>query len=79
MKAIEIIDRHDFKIAAKRLRVMFVLYHIDISHSESLEVLSRILGYKDWNTASADLPDDALETEGEHEARIQGLSRTGDE
>lgn len=37
-------------------------YGINISHSHSLELISRILGFKDWNTAVADLKKNTKKT-----------------
>lgn len=34
----------------------------DISHSHSLELVAQILGYKDWNTAAADLRPKSIPT-----------------
>ncbi|MBD8806008.1 glyoxalase superfamily protein [Pseudomonas syringae] len=44
------------KQLAKALRTALAAHDQHVSHSEALELVSRQLGYKDWNTASAQLP-----------------------
>ena len=43
----------DLKQQAKRLRHQFAEQNNAISHSKSLELLARQLGYRDWNTLHA--------------------------
>lgn len=52
----------DFKVQAKLLRKHLATRNIELRHSEALEAVSAIHGYKDWNTASALLvnPEDPL-------------------
>lgn len=44
------------KQMAKRLRTSLEARNHEVSHSAALEMVARQLGYKDWNTASAMLP-----------------------
>lgn len=44
------------KQLARTLRTALAARDQHVSHSEALELVSRQLGYKDWNTASALLP-----------------------
>jgi len=46
-------DFHDAKSMAQTLRESLSSRAITISHSESLELVSRMLGFADWNTLSA--------------------------
>ena len=46
------------KHMAKQLRTSLAATEHDISHSAALELVAQQLGYKDWNTASARLPDE---------------------
>jgi ATP-dependent Lon protease len=46
-------DFRDAKAMAQSLRESLTTKAIDISHSESLELVSRMLGVADWNTLSA--------------------------
>ncbi|EMM8808349.1 glyoxalase superfamily protein [Pseudomonas aeruginosa] len=41
------------KSQAKRLRTHFSAQNIELSHSQTLEAIAAIHGFKDWNTASA--------------------------
>jgi catechol 2,3-dioxygenase-like lactoylglutathione lyase family enzyme len=44
------------KQMAKRLRASLATHHQQIPHSAALELVAHQMGYKDWNTASAMLP-----------------------
>jgi ATP-dependent Lon protease len=46
-------DFHDAKAMAQTLRESLTAKAVAISHSESLELVSRMLGVADWNTLSA--------------------------
>ncbi len=46
-------DFRDAKAMAQTLRENLTTKAVTISHSESLELISRILGVADWNTLSA--------------------------
>jgi ATP-dependent Lon protease len=46
-------DFRDAKTMAQTLRDTLTTKAIAISHSESLELVSRMLGVSDWNTLSA--------------------------
>ena len=46
----------DAKRAARILRTQ--LPDADLTHSKALEIVAKQLGFRDWNTASAGLPDD---------------------
>ena len=48
-------DFRDAKAMARTLRDNLSTKSITISHSESLELVSRMLGLADWNTLSAQL------------------------
>lgn len=50
-------DFRDAKAMARTLRDTLATKAVAISHSESLELVSRMLGVADWNTLSAMLPD----------------------
>ncbi|MGF0238959.1 glyoxalase superfamily protein [Rhodococcus sp. IEGM1300] len=47
------------KQMAKKLRVSLEARNLEASHSTALELVAQQLGYKDWNTAAALLPDEA--------------------
>ena len=49
-------DFRDAKAMAHTLRESLAARDLTISHSESLELVSRMLGVADWNTLSATLP-----------------------
>jgi ATP-dependent Lon protease len=51
-------DFRDAKAMAQTLRESLTTKAVTISHSESLELVSRMLGVADWNTLSALLPAD---------------------
>jgi ATP-dependent Lon protease len=55
-------DFRDAKAMAQTLRKSLTTKAINISHSESLELVSRMLGVSDWNTLSALLPPDRRDT-----------------
>jgi ATP-dependent Lon protease len=55
-------DFRDAKAMAQTLRETLTTKAINISHSESLELVSRMLGLADWNTLSALLQADRRET-----------------
>lgn len=46
------------KQMAKSLRVSLEKRNQEVSHSVALELVAQQLGYKDWNVASAMLPDE---------------------
>jgi len=48
-------DRQTIKTQAKRLRQSLVAEGNFISHSETLELISKQYGFRDWNTMSAAL------------------------
>ncbi len=54
-------DFRDAKAMAQSLRESLTTKAIDISHSESLELVSKMLGVADWNTLSALLQADRRE------------------
>jgi len=43
----------DAKLMAKTLREVLATRQLDLTHSETLEIVARQFGYSDWNTASA--------------------------
>ncbi|KRD99949.1 glyoxalase [Bosea sp. Root381] len=43
----------DAKLMARTLREAMATRQIDLTHSETLEIVARQFGYADWNTASA--------------------------
>jgi len=45
----------DPKSMAKTLRAELAALQLDLSHSQSLEIVAKQLGFKDWNTAAAQL------------------------
>jgi ATP-dependent Lon protease len=55
-------DFRDAKTMAQTLRETLTTKSVTISHSESLELVSRMLGVSDWNTLSALLQADRRET-----------------
>lgn len=46
------------KQMAKSLRISLEQHNQEVSHSTALELVAQQLGYKDWNIASAMLPDE---------------------
>jgi ATP-dependent Lon protease len=46
-------DFRDAKAMAQTLRESLTTKAVTVSHSESLELVSRMLGIADWNTLSA--------------------------
>jgi ATP-dependent Lon protease len=54
-------DFRDAKTMAQTLRESLSTKAVTISHSESLELVSRMLGVTDWNTLSALLQTDRRE------------------
>jgi ATP-dependent Lon protease len=55
-------DFRDAKTMAQTLRESLTTKAVTISHSESLELVSKMLGVSDWNTLSALLQADRRET-----------------
>lgn len=55
-------DFHDAKVMAQTLRKSLTSKMMAISHSESLELVSKMLGVSDWNTLSAVLQAERRET-----------------
>jgi ATP-dependent Lon protease len=55
-------DFRDAKAMAQTLRESLTTKSINVSHSESLELVSKILGVSDWNTLSALLQADQRTT-----------------
>src|SRR5216683_609098 len=55
-------DFRDAKTMAQTLRESLTTKAINISHSESLELVSKMLGVADWNTLSALLQTDRRDT-----------------
>ena len=57
-------DFRDAKTMAQTLRESLTTKAVNISHGESLELVSKMLGVADWNTLSAmlqaDRPDAAI-------------------
>lgn len=45
----------NIKAYAKNLKAALSDYDLDLKHSQSLEILSKTFGYRDWNTLSAKL------------------------
>src|SRR6202047_3642144 len=56
-------DFRDAKTMAQPLREALTTKAVNISHSESLELVSKMLGVSDWNTLSALLQADRRDTE----------------
>ncbi|MDQ0669323.1 hypothetical protein QF039_003623 [Pseudomonas sp. W2I6] len=50
------------KQMAKSLRASLEKRNQEVSHSVALELVAQQLGYKDWNVASAMLPDEKSST-----------------
>src|SRR5262249_54771616 len=46
-------DFRDAKVMAQTLRAAFTAKGVSITHSESLELVARTLGFHDWNALSA--------------------------
>jgi len=47
-------SKEQLKERSKHLReIMLEKYGVKISHGHSLEIISKLFGFKDWNTASA--------------------------
>nr|WP_222532969.1 glyoxalase superfamily protein [Azospirillum sp. 412522] len=63
-------DYRDAKVMAQTLRDSLAIKDLVISHSESLELVSRMLGLPDWNTLSAKL-------QGERNGAAPNRNRTG--
>ena len=61
-------DRDAVKTQAKRLRTALVAEGNFVSHSESLELVAKQYGYRDWNTLSA-----ALGEIPEREVKVGGV------
>ena len=73
-------DFRDEKAMAQTLRESLTTKAVTISHSESLELVSKMLGVADWNTLSALLQADhrpGVESP-RGEPRRQGTDRSGD-
>ena len=49
------VSAFNIKSFAKNLKAVLSDYKLDLKHSHCLEILSKTLGYKDWNTLSAKL------------------------
>lgn len=49
------VTSQNIKSFAKDLRSALLNLNIEIKHTQSLEIISRIFGYRDWNTISAKL------------------------
>jgi len=49
------VSSSNIKSIAKNLKGALSDYKLDLKHSQSLEILSKAFGYKDWNTLSAKL------------------------
>lgn len=54
------ITRDDAKGQAKRLRSHLAARDLSLSHAQALEAVAATHGYRDWNTASAKLPERTL-------------------
>jgi ATP-dependent Lon protease len=65
-------DFRDAKTMAQTLRESLTTKSIAISHSESLELVSRMMGVSDWNTLSALLQADRRDTGSPAEKRLGG-------
>jgi hypothetical protein len=48
-------DFHDAKAMAHTLREALKIKSVSLTHSESLELIARVLGFNDWNVLSAKL------------------------
>lgn len=51
-------DVRDAKAMARRLREAMSAKQITLTHSETLEIIARTLGFADWNTLSASIVND---------------------
>ena len=51
-------DYREAKVMAQTLRDALAAKNLPLSHSESLEIISRILGQPDWNTLSAKIQEE---------------------
>jgi ATP-dependent Lon protease len=67
-------DFRDAKTMAQTLRESLTTKAVTISHSESLELVSKILGVSDWNTLSALLQADRRETGSPAAKRLRGAA-----
>jgi len=56
-------DFRDAKAMAQTLREALDAKSITVSHSESLEMIAKILGFRDWNVLSARIQPEPLRTE----------------
>jgi ATP-dependent Lon protease len=65
-------DFRDAKTMAQTLRDSLIAKTLTISHSESLELVSKMLGVADWNTLSALLHADRRETASPAAKRLAG-------
>ena len=65
------ISREEVKASANLLRDVLSAKGCQLKHSESLEIISRIDGYRDWNTYSADIAK-------MHLSRDMNISHEGD-
>ena len=76
-------DFRDAKAMAQSLRKSLTTKAIDISHSESLELVSKMLGVADWNTLSALLqadrrtPENSGGTTSDGNGKLSGHSDQG--
>jgi hypothetical protein len=69
------------KSQAKLLRTHLSAQNIDLGHSQALEAISAIYGFKDWNTASAGSPIELVypstdETGEQLIGKVHGMTRT---
>jgi ATP-dependent Lon protease len=69
-------DFRDAKAMAQTLRESLTTRAVTITHSESLELVSRLLGIADWNTLSALLQDDHHPASSRPAASPAGRERT---
>jgi ATP-dependent Lon protease len=67
-------DFRDAKTMAQTLRETLTTKAVTISHSESLELVSKMLGVSDWNTLSALLQADRHETAAPAAKRLGGAA-----
>jgi ATP-dependent Lon protease len=68
-------DFRDAKAIAQTLRDTLNVKAMPISHSESLEMVSRLLGVNDWNTLSAPLQNERQEGQTSAPKSTQGAVR----
>jgi len=61
-------DFHDAKVMAHTLREALKIKSVSLTHSESLELIARVLGFNDWNILSAKL-------QSEHQPRFNETSK----